>query len=238
MIKALILLLKSAKFGKLLVTGGSMLVSVFAYSLIFGWPYAAGFVLLIFVHEMGHYIACKQRGLAVGPVTFLPFVGAWIQLKEQPMNVETEAYIAVAGPLAGTFAAYLCYWAAGAYHSPLLLALAYAGFFLNLFNLIPLKPFDGGRVASIVTRKVWLFGAPLMIAFFFYRPSPMLLIILILAAPSIWASIRGHGEDERYHDVPNATRVNYGTLYLGLCFYLAVMTYETYEKLGALRTPP
>lgn len=236
MIKALILLLKGAKFGKLLVTGGSMLLSVITYSFIFGWQYALGFVLLIFIHEMGHYIACQQRGLPVGPITFIPFVGAWIQLKEMPMNVETEAYVAVAGPLAGTVAAYACYWAAETYDSRLLLALAYAGFFLNLFNLIPLKPFDGGRVASILTRHVWLIGAPLMLGYFLYHPSPMLLVILLLNAGAIWGAIQGHGEDQRYHDVPTSTRVNYGVLYLGLCAYLAVMSFEVYDKLGVLRS--
>ena len=235
MTKLLLLLFSGAKLGKLLTTGGTMLVSVVAYAFVFGWWYAVGFVALIFVHEMGHYVACKQRGLNVGPVTFLPFVGAWIELKEQPMNVETEAYIAVAGPLAGTVAAYLCYWAAGAYDSQLLLALSYAGFFINLFNLIPLKPFDGGRIASILTRTIWMIGVPMMLAYFAYRPSPMMLLILLLAAPAIWASIRGTGEDARYHEVPTATRMNYGLLYLGLCSYLAVMTYEVHERLGALR---
>lgn len=235
MIKALLLLLQGAKFGKLLVTGGSMALSVFAYSLVFGWKYAAGFVLLIFVHEMGHYLACRQRGIPVGPVTFLPFLGAWIELKERPLNAETEAYIALAGPLFGTVAAYACYWAAEAYDSRLLLALAYAGFFLNLFNLIPLKPFDGGRVAAILTRKIWILGLPILLGYLAWRPSPMLLIILLLLAPTIWASIKGEGEDERYHDVPDSTRLGYGVYYLGLCVYLAVMTHEVYGMLGPAR---
>ncbi len=85
--QAFLLLLGSLKFGKLLLTSGSMLVSVFAYALIFGWPYAVGFVALIFVHEMGHYLAARQRGLNVGAPTFIPFVGAWIQLKELPPQI-------------------------------------------------------------------------------------------------------------------------------------------------------
>ena len=112
MLKALLLLLKAGKFGKILLTSGSMIISVFAYALIFGLPYAAGFVLLIFVHEMGHFLAAKQKGLDVGAPTFIPFVGAWIQLKEQPMNVATEAYVALAGPLAGTLGALFCYFLA------------------------------------------------------------------------------------------------------------------------------
>src|SRR5882762_6227155 len=98
MIKALLFLLKS----KAALTAGSMLLSVFAYSLIWGWQYAVGFVLLIFLHEMGHFIAARQRGLNVGAPTFIPFVGAWIQLKDMPHNAETEAYVGIAGPVAGT----------------------------------------------------------------------------------------------------------------------------------------
>lgn len=132
MLSALLLLLKGAKLGKFLITGGSMLVSVFAYALIFGWPYAAGFVGLIFVHEMGHFIAARARGLEVGALTFIPFVGAWIQLKDQPHDAETEAYIGMAGPLVGSFGALACYWMGRETGSTLLLALAYSGFFLNL----------------------------------------------------------------------------------------------------------
>src|SRR6188474_1430788 len=130
MTKLLLLLFTGAKFGKLLLTGGSMLVSVFAYAWLFGWRYAVGFVLLIFVHELGHYAAARQRGLAVGAPTFIPFVGAWVELKDMPHDVETEAWIGLAGPLLGTVGALVCYYAYRATDAPLLLALAYAGFFL------------------------------------------------------------------------------------------------------------
>ena len=89
MAKLLILLFSGLKLGKLLATGGTMLLSVAAYAFVFGWRYAVGFVVLLFIHEMGHFMAARQRGLAVGAPTFIPFVGAWIELKEQPMDVET-----------------------------------------------------------------------------------------------------------------------------------------------------
>ena len=111
--KALLALLFSAgKLGKLAVTVGSMIISVFAYGLVFGIPYAIGFVLLILVHEMGHYFAARQRGLDVGAPTFIPFVGAWIALKDLPHNAETEAYIGIAGPFVGTLGALACYFLA------------------------------------------------------------------------------------------------------------------------------
>src|SRR5262252_5007521 len=143
--KTLLLLLSAGKLGKAALTGGTMLLSMVAYAFVFGWWYAVGFVLLIFGHEMGHYIAAKRCGLNVGAPTFIPFVGAWIQLKEQPMNAETEAYVGIAGPMLGTAAAFVCYLLALESGSRLLLALSYSGFVLNLFNLIPLTPLDGGR---------------------------------------------------------------------------------------------
>src|SRR3984957_3142962 len=98
-VAGLLLLLKSGKF---LTTIATMLFSMVVYATIFGPAYAVGFVGLIFVHEMGHFLAARQRGLAVGAPAFIPFVGAWIQLKEMPHDVETEAYVGIAGPVTGT----------------------------------------------------------------------------------------------------------------------------------------
>jgi hypothetical protein len=123
----------------------------------------------------------------VGAPTFIPFLGAWIELKEQPMNAETEAYVAMAGPVAGTAASLLCYFVARSEGSDLLLALAYSGFFLNLFNLIPVPPLDGGRMTGVVSPKFWLVGAPVLIGIFLWRPSPMLVIVALLAAPTCGA---------------------------------------------------
>ncbi|WP_079434263.1 site-2 protease family protein [Zoogloea sp. LCSB751] len=236
MIKLLLLLLSGAKFGKLLTTGGTMLFSLGVYALIWGWRYAAGFIVLLFCHEMGHYVAARQRGLNVGAPTFIPFVGAWINLKEQPMNAETEAYVAMAGPLAGTVAALACYFLARAEDSTLLLAISYSGFFLNLFNLIPVPPLDGGRMTGVVSRKFWMLGAPALVGLFLWRPSPMLILIAFLAAPHVWKAFRGEGgEAPGYYDTPPAKRFEYAVLYLGLLAYLAVMTYEVHEMLGGLR---
>ena len=236
--KTLLLLLSFLKLGKILTTGGTMLLSVFAYALVFGWWYAVGFVLLIFVHEMGHYVAARQRGLDVGAPTFIPFVGAWIQLKQMPHDVETEAYVGMAGPLAGTVGALACYYLARHYDSNLLLALAYAGFFINLFNLIPLSPFDGGRITAIVSPRVWLLGVPILIALFFYRPSPLLILVAILAAPQVWKALKHDAttpENVAYYDVRLETRLQYGLLYLGLAGFLAVMAHDVHEMLGAAR---
>ena len=232
MIKTLLLLLNAAKLGKILMSSGTMLLSVFAYAFVFGWWYAVGFVALIFVHEMGHYIAARRRGLDVGLPTFIPFVGAWIQLKDMPHNAETEAYVGMAGPLAGTLGALACYFLARSTDSHLLLALAYSGFFLNLFNLIPLSPFDGGRISAVISPKLWLVGAPLLIALFFYRPSPLLIVIALLAAPHLWRVLRGTEAARReYYLTSMETRVSYSMLYLGLAAFLAIMCHDLSEQL-------
>lgn len=232
MIKTLLLLLQAGKLGKVLLTGGTMLLSVIAYSWVFGWWYAVGFVGLIFAHEMGHYVAAKQRGLDVGLPTFIPFVGAWIQLKSMPHNVETEAYVGMAGPLGGTLAALATYYVARVQDSDLLLAIAYSGFFLNLFNLIPLSPFDGGRITAVISPRLWLVGAPILVALFFYRPSPLLILIALLSAPHVMKAWRGIREDEQaYYTASAETRFTYGLLYIGLAAFLAIMCDELHREL-------
>ncbi|MDR1614997.1 MAG: site-2 protease family protein [Campylobacteraceae bacterium] len=233
--KLLLLLFSGLKLGKILTTGGSMFISVFAYSFIFGWRYALGLVILIFCHEMGHYLAAKKLGLNVGAPTFIPFVGAWISLKEQPLKAEDEAYIGIAGPFIGAVSAFVCYCFARQYESMLLLAISYAGFFINLFNLIPLPPFDGGRITAAISRKMWFVGAPVLIGMFLWHPSPILILMVILAAPHIWSAIKGRSEDTRYYAVPFAKRVMYGLFYFGLLAYLAVMSNSVYNMLSSVK---
>ena len=238
MIKALILLLTALKFGKILTVAGTMAISIVAYSFVFGWRYATGFVLLILVHEMGHFLAARQRGLNVGAPTFIPFVGAWIALKEQPMNAETEAYVGFAGPLVGTAGTLVCYFLARHYDSSLLLALSYSGFFLNLFNLIPLSPFDGGRITSVLSPRIWFFGVPILVAMFLWRPSPMLIVVAVLAIPQLRRAF-GYDptlpENAAYYGTSTETKVTYGAYYLALAAFLAVMSYDVHQMLGDVR---
>lgn len=226
----------AAKFGKLALTAGTMIVSIGAYSLIFGWPYAVGFVLLILVHEMGHFIAARHRGLNVGAPTFIPFLGAWIQLKDLPHSAEMEAYVGLAGPLAGTVGAGVCFLAGWYFHIPLLLALSYAGFFINLFNLVPLSPFDGGRITAVLSPRVWLVGAPILLAMFLWRPSPILIVMAILAAPQVLAAFRydpNKPQNAEYYATDLTTKIVYGTVYLCLIAFLALASYEVHNMIGA-----
>jgi Zn-dependent protease len=237
-IKILLLLLSGAKLGKLLTTGGTMLVSLVVYAFVFGWKYAAGFILLLFVHEMGHYVAARHRGLDVGAPTFIPFVGAWIQLKDLPHDAETEAFVGLGGPLLGTVGAVVVYAAARDSGATWLLAVAYAGFFLNLFNLIPLSPFDGGRITAVLSPRIWLLGVPVLVGLFVWRPSPMLILMAVIAAPQAWKAItykRDSVEAQTYYAVSTAQKVQYGVIYLGLAGFLAVMTHDVHALLEAAR---
>lgn len=236
--KLLLLLLSGAKLGTLLKTGGTMLISVVLYAFIFGWRYAVGFVALLFVHEMGHYLAARHRGLAVGAPTFIPFIGAWVELKDLPHDAETEAYVGLGGPLLGTVGAIACYFIARNEGSTWLLAVAYSGFFLNLFNLIPLSPFDGGRITAVLSPRIWLLGVPVLGALFFYNPSPMLILIALLAAPQVMKAIRYRSDSPEaatYYAVPARTKWEYGFYYLALLGFLAVMTHDVHQMLGAAR---
>jgi len=236
--KLLLRLFSGLKFGKLLATGGTMLLSVAVYAFIFGWRYAAGFVLLLLVHELGHYVAARQRGLDVGAPVFIPFVGAWIQLKDMPHDADTEAYVGLGGPLAGTVASLACYFAARSSGSDLLLALSYAGFFINLFNLIPLSPFDGGRITAVLSPRIWLVGVPVLVALFFWRPSPILILVAVLAFPNVIRAFKydpSLPENQAYYGTTLESKLTYTCAYLGLVCVLAIMAHDVHDMLGHLR---
>jgi Zn-dependent protease len=236
-IKLLLLLFGGLKFAKIFTTGGTMLLSVAVYAWIYGWRYAVGFVGLLFVHEMGHFIAARQRGLNVGAPTFIPFVGAWIELKEMPHDAETEAYVGLAGPLVGTVGALACYYVAreGGTDLKWLLAVSYGGFFLNLFNLIPISPLDGGRITAVLSPKLWLLGAPILVGMFVLRPSPVLLIVALFSAPQVMKAWKYKADDpahQGYYVASAETKLNYGVAYLGLLVFLALMTHGVHEMLA------
>lgn len=227
--KALFLLLKGAKFGPALWSSATIILSIATYAQLYGWPFAAGFVALIFIHEMGHYLAAVQRGLPVGLPMFIPFLGAYIQLKDQPKDAETEAYVAYAGPLVGSIAAFACYYAWRNGAGPIWLALAKSGLILNLFNLIPLSPLDGGRITAVLSPRIWFLGVPILLGVWSYVPSPMLILIAVFAFPQLMAAWRYDPkapQNVAYYGVSLAVQLEYTTLYLGLAIILGLMINE------------
>ena len=143
---------------KLFTVAGSMLVSIGAYALLWGWQFAIGFVVLLLVHELGHVFEAKRQGLPVSAPMFIPFLGALIVLKELPDNAWNEAKVAIAGPIVGGLGAAAVWGLGEAIDSDLLVALAFTGFFLNLFNLAPISPLDGGRIVAAIHPALWVVG--------------------------------------------------------------------------------
>ncbi|MDA8351797.1 MAG: site-2 protease family protein [Firmicutes bacterium] len=178
-------LLKLGKFGGTLI---SMVVTVGAYALLFPWSFAIGLVIMIFIHEMGHVLAAKQKGLPVSAPAFIPFLGALIMLKRQPQNAETEAYVAFGGPLLGTVGAMAAYLLAIWTGYEVLYPIAFIGFFLNLFNLLPIHPLDGGRIVTAISRWLWVVGLILGLVMILVLWSPLLLLVWILFAFQLWES--------------------------------------------------
>ncbi|HEY0828093.1 MAG TPA: site-2 protease family protein [Bacilli bacterium] len=153
--KSIFVLLKFSKFGTTFI---SMAVTLWLYAVVSTLQFAIGLVAMIFIHELGHVFAAKQKGLPVSAPLFIPFLGALITLKRNPRDAVTEAYIAIGGPILGTVGALVALWIGLQWDNPHFLIAAYIGFFLNLVNLLPIHPLDGGRIATAVSRWLWLFG--------------------------------------------------------------------------------
>jgi Zn-dependent protease len=205
----------------LLKTGGTMVFSMWAYALAWGWQYAVGFVLLIFVHECGHLIAAKQCGLKVGWPVFIPFMGALIALKEAPRNAWVEAEVGIGGPLLGTLGAMVCEMIYLTTGNALFRALAYTGFFLNLFNLAPIGFLDGGRIVTALSPWLWLVGYAVMIAMLIAHFNFIVLVILVLSLPRLFFLFRPKtDEEQRYFEVTPVQRLKMAGMYFGLIAFL------------------
>jgi Zn-dependent protease len=215
---------------KIFATSGSMLVSVAAYSWIWGWKFAVGFVLLLFVHEFGHVLELRRQGVPASAPLFIPFLGAVVGMKQMPKDAWREAQVALAGPILGSLGA-ATVWAAGeALDSELLVALAFTGFFLNLFNLLPIVPLDGGRAMAAVHPALWALGLAGLVALAFWHPNPILIIILVLGGFELWRrwQTRGTPEAAAYYRVRPWERFAAGGTYLALAALLAVAMTATH----------
>jgi Zn-dependent protease len=211
-------LLIAVKNIKFLATGISFLVSVAAYASIWGWRFALGFTVLLFVHEIGHVIQLRHEGVPATAPLFIPFLGAVVGMKELPKNAWVEAKVGLAGPVLGSLGAAICLVAAVAIDSDLLRAIAYTAFFLNLFNLIPLLPLDGGRAAAAVHPAFWFVGLFAVAGLFFWHHNLILLLIVLLGGRELWHRWEHRNEPESpiYHAVTLGQRLTISTVYLGL----------------------
>jgi Zn-dependent protease len=217
---------------KLLTTAGTALVSVAAYSLWFGWTFAVGFVVLLFVHEMGHVIQLRREGVKASAPMFVPFFGAFIAAKSLGENALAEARVGLAGPILGTLGAGVCFAIGEATNSDFFRALAYIGFFLNLFNLLPVVPLDGGRAMAAMAPWMWFVGLGALVALLFVIPNPILLIIVALGAFETYRRWRQRKtrslEQAAYYRVSPRNRLLIGAVYVGLIVLLALGMADTH----------
>ena len=222
-----------AKFGVALLKFKflfSMFVSAAFYVWLGGWWFGVGLIVLLFVHEMGHVLEAKRQGLPVSVPVFIPFLGALITMKQMPHNAWREARLAIAGPILGSFGALVLYLAGVAYDSRPLQALAFLGFLINLFNLLPVIPLDGGRITAALHPALWFLGFLALLALVVYRPNPILIIILVLAASELWRrwQLRRLPRMQAYYRVKPGQRVIIGLLYFGLAAALVFGMHATH----------
>ncbi|MET0751566.1 MAG: site-2 protease family protein [Solirubrobacterales bacterium] len=226
-LKAILLLLPKLK---ILTTSATMLVSIAAYALLWGWKFAIGFVLLLLVHEMGHVIQLRREGIPASAPMFIPFLGAVVAAKSMGDDAAAEARVGLAGPILGSLATLvpLAVWLATG--EEFWQALAYVGFFINLFNLLPVLPLDGGRAMAALSPWVWFVGFAGLIALTFAFPNPILILILLLGGFESWNRWKNRNTPEAraFHKIPTRTRILVAAVYLGLVVGLAVAVDQTF----------
>jgi Zn-dependent protease len=239
--KGLLFLLLKVKF---VGTGLTMLLSVGAYALLYPVWFSVGLVALIWVHEMGHVLQLKREGMKASAPMFVPFLGAFIAMREMPKNALVEARVGLAGPVIGTLGALAALGIYAGTGSLLFLGLSYVGFLLNLFNLLPILPLDGGRAAGAMSPAFWVLGAIMMVALLLVTPlNPIFLVILLFVAYSggreLWHRWRMRNTPERqaYNDVELRHRVMVGLVYFGLIAGLALLMATTYVPNPGGATP-
>ncbi len=219
--KGLLLLLLNLKWiffaSKFALTGFSFLASIWFYALFFGWKFAIVFVLLIAIHELGHAIFVRGFGLSAPAIYFIPGLGAFTTWKGGTQTVYQESVIAFGGPLLGTIGGLVCFGYGAATNEPFWYAAANVAFFLNLFNMIPLGVFDGGRITAAISPNLWIAGFLIVIvaAVAFHWWSPILLILVLLSIPRAVQAWKGQ-LDPRYYDVPGRQKIAIACAYFGL----------------------
>ena len=205
-----------------LKTLATMLLSIGLYAVEWGWAFAAGFVLLIFVHELGHAIVLRREGIPAGAPVFIPFLGAFIAMRGRPRDAYVEAKVAIGGPVAGSIAAWAVLAAGLSLANPLLVTLGHAGILLNLFNLIPVSPLDGGRIAGAFSKAFWIAGYALGVLALVVTRSPLLMLVLLVGLFTLWQ--RWRHPVPGYDAIPRAQRLavalGYAVLVVGLALTL------------------
>jgi Zn-dependent protease len=228
-VKAILLFLGQFK---LLVTAGSMAVSLVAYASIWGWTFALGFVVLLLVHEMGHVIALRREGIPASAPMFIPFLGAVVTSRSLGDDALAEARVGLAGPVLGSIGAAVCLLIWKFTGHDFWRALGFTGLFLNLLNLLPVVPLDGGRAMAAMSPWMWCAGLVATVALAVLFPNPVIILIAILAALETWRRLRArHSGDEAeaaYYRVSARGRALVAFTYFALVVLLVLGMHATH----------
>ena len=217
----------------ILKSGGSMVLMIGVYASLWGWKWAVGFVVLLLLHECGHLVAAKYFGLKVSAPMFIPFMGAFIALKEAPRNAWVEASVGIGGPLLGSAAALACHVIGLGFDAPLFIGLAWTAYFLNLFNLTPVGMLDGGRIATALSPWLWVPGIGVLGWMAWTHPNFIIWLVLILSLPRLFSLFRKRTEEEqRFYEVTPAQRWSMAAMYFGLVAALVFGMHTALEDLS------
>jgi len=223
-------------FPLILKTGGTMILSIGAYAMFWGWKWAVGFVILMLIHECGHIIVGRQFGLKVSAPVFIPFLGAAVLLKDAPRNAWMQSCVAFGGPLYGAIGGLFCH-AVGLYLDlTLLVGLAYTAYFLNLWNLTPLGFLDGGKIVAALSPWLWIPGLFIILWFVLETMNPILIFILIMSIPQVISLFWSRTEEQqRYFEVTPLQRFKVAGMYFGLIAALFAGMHVTHDQLKGIR---
>ncbi len=158
----------------------SMMFSVVCYGYILNFTIATGFVFLLLVHEMGHVFAAWWRGIQASAPVFIPFLGAFINVREEDIETsQDDAWIGIGGPLLGGIGVVVFLLLSRVYFpdSLDLKTVVLFGSFVNLMNLMPVHPLDGGRIAQIVGKWTRVLGVVCLVCYTWWASNPFLIVI-------------------------------------------------------------
>jgi Zn-dependent protease len=220
------------------IAAGSMFVTIGAYI----WRkqpagLVIGFVVVTLIHEIGHAVVIRAKGLRAGFLVFIPFIGGAVTLKDQPRSAYDDAQIGLAGPIAGTAASLVSLQIFKWSGNPLYLLIAFAGFILNLLNLLPLGPLDGGRISAAITKWMWVIGGAALVYKTVKQPNPLMIVILVLAAFQVYASIVREKEDKAFYDVTLGQRAAVAFFYFALVVFLGHQAFMALNRLSTMSSP-
>ncbi len=222
----------------LAVTAGSMALTIVAYVLKTGWwGFVIGFVLITLVHEIGHALMMRKKGLQIGAMLFIPFLGGAVTPKQQPSNAFDDAQIGLAGPIAGTIASVISLGIFNATDNVLFLIVAFAGFIINLLNLLPVGVLDGGRISAAITKWMWVLGGLILFYMMIRWRSPLLLLVLIVALYQVYKTITEERNDV-FYDLRMNQRVTIAAAYFSLVLFLGYASVATHRHLLTLQGSP